>query len=72
MTFLSGLATKAGASNPWLVTGHNAKSAAVIWPYEWSLGVIFETPNDTGEMVALAVRLGERLWRDGFRYSNAA
>ncbi len=29
-----------------------------------------ETANDTGEVVALAVRLGERLWRDGFRYSK--
>ena len=28
------------------------------------------TTNDTGEVVALAVRLGERLWRDGFRYSK--
>ncbi len=28
------------------------------------------TTNDTGEAVALAVRLGERLWRDGFRYSK--
>lgn len=25
------------------------------------------TTNDTGEVVALAVRLAERLWRDGFR-----
>ncbi len=30
-----------------------------------------ETTNDTGEVVALAMRLGERLWRDGFRYSKA-
>ena len=29
-----------------------------------------ETTNDTGEVVALAVPLGERLWRDGFRYSK--
>jgi DNA polymerase V len=29
-----------------------------------------ETTNDTGEVVALAVRLGERLWKDGFRYSK--
>ena len=29
-----------------------------------------ETTNDTREVVALAVRLGERLWRDGFRYSK--
>ena len=29
-----------------------------------------ETTNDTGEVVALAVRLGERLWRAGFRYSK--
>ncbi len=29
-----------------------------------------ETTNDTGEVVGLAVRLGERLWRDGFRYSK--
>jgi DNA polymerase V len=29
-----------------------------------------ETTNDTGEVVALSVRLGERLWRDGFRYSK--
>lgn len=29
-----------------------------------------ETTNDSGEVVALAVRLGERLWRDGFRYSK--
>ena len=28
------------------------------------------TTNDTWEVVALAVRLGERLWRDGFRYSK--
>ncbi len=26
--------------------------------------------NDTGEVVALAVRLGERLWRGGFRYAK--
>src|ERR1700712_3890051 len=30
----------------------------------------FSGTNDTGEVVALAVRLGERLWRDGFRYSK--
>ncbi len=30
-----------------------------------------ETTNDTGEVVGLAVRLGERLWRAGFRYSKA-
>ena len=30
-----------------------------------------ETTNDTGEVVATAVRLGKRLWRDGFRYSKA-
>ncbi len=29
-----------------------------------------ETTNDTGVVVSLAVRLGERLWRDGFRYSK--
>ena len=29
-----------------------------------------ETTNDSGEVVSLAVRLGERLWRDGFRYSK--
>ena len=29
-----------------------------------------ETTNDTGEVVTLSVRLGERLWRDGFRYSK--
>lgn len=29
-----------------------------------------ETTNDTGEVVSLAVRLGERLWKDGFRYSK--
>ena len=29
-----------------------------------------ETTNDTGEVVALSVRLGERLWRDGFRYAK--
>src|SRR6195952_3001591 len=29
-----------------------------------------ETTNDTGEVVALAVRLGERLWKNGFRYSK--
>ncbi len=28
------------------------------------------TTNDTGEVVALAVRLGERLFRDGFRYAK--
>jgi len=29
-----------------------------------------EATDDTGEVVAPAVRLGERLWRDGFRYSK--
>ena len=29
-----------------------------------------ETTNDTGEVVELAVRLGERLWRSGFRYAK--
>ena len=29
-----------------------------------------ETTNDTGEVVILAVRLGERLWKEGFRYSK--
>ena len=28
------------------------------------------TTNDTGEVVALVVRLGERLWRDGYRYTR--
>ena len=28
------------------------------------------TTNDTGEVVGLAIRLGERLWRDGFRYAK--
>ncbi len=28
------------------------------------------TTNGTGEVVGLAVRLGERLWRDGFRYAK--
>ena len=28
------------------------------------------TTNDTGEVVGLAVRPAERLWRDGFRYSK--
>ncbi len=28
------------------------------------------TTNDTGEVVGLTIRLGERLWRDGFRYSK--
>ena len=27
--------------------------------------------NDTGEVVAMAVRLGERIWRPGFRYAKA-
>ena len=30
-----------------------------------------ETTNDTGEVVALAVRLAERIWRDGYRYAKA-
>ena len=30
----------------------------------------FETTDDKGEVVALAVRRGEWLWRDGFRYSK--
>jgi DNA polymerase V len=29
-----------------------------------------ETTNDTGKVVAVAVCLGARLWRDGFRYSK--
>jgi DNA polymerase V len=30
-----------------------------------------ETTNDTGEVVALAVRLGGRIWREGYRYAKA-
>ena len=29
-----------------------------------------ETTNNIGEVVSLAVRLGERLWRFGFRHSK--
>ena len=29
-----------------------------------------QTTNDTGKVVALAVRLGERVWRGGLRYSK--
>jgi DNA polymerase V len=29
-----------------------------------------ETTNDTGEVVGLAIRLGERLWRDNYRYTK--
>lgn len=28
------------------------------------------TTNDTGEVVGLSIRIGERLWRDGFRYAK--
>lgn len=34
-------------------------------------GRFLETTNDTGEVVALAVGLGRRIWRDGFRYAKA-
>jgi len=44
-------------SNPFYSNGATARFA--------------ETTNDTGEVVALAVRLGERLWRDGHRYAKA-
>jgi DNA polymerase V len=44
---------KARASDPFYSNGASAR--------------LSETTNDTGEVVALAVRLGERLWRDGFR-----
>ncbi len=47
MTFLSGLATKTAAFSIWLVTGHHAKSAAVIWPTNGAFARFFETPNDT-------------------------
>ncbi len=30
-----------------------------------------EATNDTGELVSIAARLGERCWRDGFRYVKA-
>ena len=30
-----------------------------------------EATNDTGEVAAMAVRLGERIWRPGFRYAKA-
>jgi DNA polymerase V len=35
-------------------------------------GRFLETTNDTGEVVALAVSLGKRIWREGFRYAKAA
>jgi DNA polymerase V len=34
-------------------------------------GWFLEATNDTGEVVALAVGLGKRIWRDGFRYAKA-
>ena len=32
---------------------------------------LLEATNDSGEVVALAERLGERIWRDGYRYTKA-
>ncbi len=38
--------------------------------FERSLGAVFRDDQLHREVVALAVRLGERLWKDGFRYSK--
>jgi DNA polymerase V len=34
-------------------------------------GRFMEATNDTAEVVSLALRLGARLWRDGYRYAKA-
>lgn len=34
-------------------------------------GRFMEATNDTSEVVGLALRLGERIWRDGYRYAKA-
>ena len=34
-------------------------------------GRFMEATNDTAEIVGLALRLGARLWRDGYRYAKA-
>ena len=51
------LHTSAFNQDPWY---SNAASAKFL-----------EATNDTGEVVAMAVRLGERIWRQGFRYAKA-
>ena len=43
-----------------------------IRPLERRLGRLPATSNDTGEVVALTVRLGERLFREGFVMQSAA
>jgi DNA polymerase V len=48
--------TSAHNQDPWYSNGVTARFA--------------ETTNDTGEIVALALRLGERIWREGFRYAK--
>ena len=51
------LHTSAFNGDPWY---SNAATAAFL-----------EATNDTGEVVAMAVRLGERIWRPGYRYAKA-
>lgn len=34
-------------------------------------GRFMETTNDTGDVVSLAARLGERIWREGYRFAKA-
>jgi DNA polymerase V len=41
------------------------------WYSDTASGSFLEATSDTGELVSLAVRLGERIWRDGYRYAKA-
>lgn len=41
------------------------------WYTNGASGTFLEATSDTGELVSLAVRLGERAWRDGFRFAKA-
>ena len=41
------------------------------WYSDAASGSFLEATSDTGELVSLAARLGERIWRDGYRYAKA-
>ena len=41
------------------------------WYSDAATGSFLEATSDTGELVSLAARLGERIWRDGYRYAKA-
>ena len=59
------------AANYLTVFLHTSAFSDDPWYSDAASGQFLEATNDSQEIVRLAVQLGERIWRDGFKFAKA-